>query len=543
MKGGSLKSTLYNKIYKISKVLFFTKEILKRTESRLLILYPSTRNSIILKTGEYLFKVYMFLLISLVGFLFFADFSIYYSVLTIILLYAIMSNRINARLEDLELKLLIQFEEFISELRFNYTYDKMVLESIKKCSESLPYEISLHADLLHNMLLKDYLEEDNEYKDVAPNSFFLTLYSLCILVLRYGDKENGKTSVFLENLGYLKEDLNLEILKRKKIKTEFSGLLTITIFPLFAIKPIEKWAMYNLPLMTSFYNGFNGIMTTLILGFTSIFIFKIITKLKYSENKFLVKDSFVEALFKYEIISVLILRFIRLNYKGSDKINKILKSISHPYDVKEFTLHRILVSLLCFFGSFIISISLLKSLIYSFLVGIIVGIVMYVFEYFKLVISKQIIIMEREEEIKRFQSIIIILKNMDRMNISEIILYLKNFAFIFRDKFEWISNKIPSKGVNVFKEVREETGFLPLKKLMDSFIYSDSVGIEKAFYDLESDRAYYIKKHTQETEFLIMKKVMLAKLISFIPICLVILLKLIIPFVLEGIMKLELTKF
>ena len=77
--------------------------------------------------------------------------------------------------------------------------------------------------------------------------------------------------------------------------------------------------------------------------------------------------------------------------------------------------------------------------------------------------------------------------------------------------------------------------FHPYEKLLDSFLACDTMPIFQAFEDVETDRGYYVEKHKQDNEEIINKKSMIAKTIAFLPLCLVILLKLILPFVMQGI--------
>ena len=57
----------------------------------------------------------------------------------------------------------------------------------------------------------------------------------------------------------------------------------------------------------------------------------------------------------------------------------------------------------------------------------------------------------------------------------------------------------------------------------------------------KQDRRYFLDRHKQENERLILDKTTIAKVLSFMPLCLVIAIKLIIPFVLVGLKSLQST--
>ncbi len=146
--------------------------------------------------------------------------------------------------------------------------------------------------------------------------------------------------------------------------------------------------------------------------------------------------------------------------------------------------------------------------------------------------------MEREEEIVRFQTIILMIMHIDRMTIAEILQKLESFAVLFKTHIYELSNVLSYKGTDTFREAKGTTGFAPYEKMMDSFIACDTMPIYQAFEDVESDRMYYVEKHKQDNDEIINKKSLIARAIAFLPLCLVIIVKLIIPFVVQGISSL-----
>src|SRR5699024_6003348 len=87
-------------------------------------------------------------------------------------------------------------------------------------------------------------------------------------------------SLFLGNLNHLKNEINTELLKREKTKHIFSGLIFISIFPLFFLKSIEKWGITNLPRLEEYYNGTYGIVVSLFIFISAILSYRIIFYLK-----------------------------------------------------------------------------------------------------------------------------------------------------------------------------------------------------------------------------------------------------------------------
>ena len=216
-------------------------------------------------------------------------------------------------------------------------------------------------------------------------------------------------------------------------------------------------------------------------------------------------------------------------------MNKLLREVVYYYNLAEFVLLRwiyatsyTVVGVVLFASTGIHGIWLVFVALCCMAAG-------YHTLYISIVIRKQIMVMEREEEIVRFQTIILMLMHIDRMTIAEILQRMESFAIVFKSRIYELSNTISYKGIDTFREAKGKTGFTPYEKMLDSFIACDTMPIYQAFEDVESDRSYYVDKHKQDNDEIIMRKSMIARTAAFLPLCLVIIVKLIVPFVVQGI--------
>lgn len=524
-----------NIIYKVSLKFFLTADMTKRIESRISILYPSTKYSIINRTAEYLMRIYMIVLLLLVALFGFADFSVYYMMISFIVIYAVINSKIYNDLDMLEIKLLMQLEKFVSDVKFRFQFDGMLEEAIQDAINLAEYEMSIQGERILECLKNHYRKDSEEYGETAPDNYFLTFYSICSMALKYGDKKIEDQSMFVKNLGYLKEDINIEQLKRRKINNLFMGLFGLTLIPVFSIKPIERWALSNMPEMAHAYYSLSGIFTTMAIAGFTVCVYKIINMLKRVNHKENYKNTLIERLAEKETLRKEVFEWIKLRKKSSERINRLLKEVVYPYDLVEFTIDRFIHAFLYSGVSLIITVSIGLKL-YWICLAVIVGFAAgYAGKYIGIVIKKQILIMEREDEIVRFQTLILMVMHIDRMTIAEILQIIERFALIFKNEVYDLSNTISYKGMDTFREAKGKLGFEPYEKLLDGFIACDTMPIYKAFEDTESDRKYYVEKHKQDNEEIINRKAMIAKTLAFTPLCIVILGKLIIPFVVEGI--------
>ncbi|MBP3814900.1 MAG: hypothetical protein ILA12_09625, partial [Butyrivibrio sp.] len=162
--------------------------------------------------------------------------------------YFIFTYFITAAQESLDKKLLIQLGDFITNIRHHYSVQGNVEDSIYDTLDETPYEMGLHATKIYKMLTATNVEHEvDKYTDIAPNKFILTMVAICATIKEYGDKtlDDGQ-SLFLTNINYLKEEINVELIKRRRNAFLFSGLITLTLLPLFFLKAIEAWGVSNI---------------------------------------------------------------------------------------------------------------------------------------------------------------------------------------------------------------------------------------------------------------------------------------------------------
>ena len=187
--------------------------------------------------------------------------DLYFTAAGLFVAYIIFTQTARSRIERMELELLTQFSDFLADIRHYYHERKLVDEAIYMTLDSLPYGLSLHIHRIYDMVTSpDATQAAERYVQGSPNRFFTTFASICASITDYGDKqlENG-SSLFLSNLNYLKEEVNMELLRRQNLAYLFKGLVTISIFPVIFIKPIEYWARNIMEGMEHIYSGIYGL--------------------------------------------------------------------------------------------------------------------------------------------------------------------------------------------------------------------------------------------------------------------------------------------
>lgn len=533
-----------NIIYRIFSKFRLTKNIVKNIEERMELIYPGNRELVLKITQWEIMKIFVVNVLVFCVLVVYGKIDFCYVVMAMIVMMILTKSMVYSKFDKEDISLLKSFEKYIQDVRFKFKYDGMIDEALKEALQNVDKEMYMQGSRIISSLESNQKEETS-YTEIAPNSFFMTFYALCETVKIYGDKQVDGRSLFVTNLSYLKDDINIELLKREKIAALFMGLKGITILPVFAIKPICMWGGNNIEALNGYYNSSLGKMSFVIITLIMMIIFNIIMKLRYPvefENQ---KSIWVDDILRIKYFDKIMMKLISNNYKKYYDMDMFLKSVVYKYNVKEFMVHRIVSGLIAFIMGVTLSISLglykkgIFGIILILCIAFLPAIIAYYYEIIMLLIRQSLLRISREEEIIRYQSVILILMHMDRVSVETLIEWMENFAVVFKNTLEKIADTLIYKGMKVFSDAKDEVQFLPFERLMDCFIASDRIGISKAFSDIGSDRLYYVEKHKQENEIIINNKATIAKFIAFIPICMVICFVLVLPFIYQGLQQLQ----
>ena len=262
--------------------------------------------------------------------------------------YFIFTYFVTAAQESLDKKLLNQLGDFITNIRHHYSVQGNVEDSIYDTLDETPYEMGLHATKIYKMLTATNVEHEvDKYKDIAPNKFVLTMVAICATIKEYGDKtlDDGQ-SLFLTNINYLKEEINVELIKRRRNAFLFSGLITLTLLPLFFLKAIEAWGTSNIPEMSSFYNGPAGTAVMAGIFVVTVIIYQLISNLKDGHVDDEREHRIITWLLTIPVINKLVTIEINRHYTKHLRIDDGLKMVGDRIGVKGFLIKRILFGIL-----------------------------------------------------------------------------------------------------------------------------------------------------------------------------------------------------
>lgn len=172
---------------------------------------------------------------------------------------------------------------------------------------------------------------------------------------------------------------------------------------------------------------------------------------------------------------------------------------------------------------------------YEVLVACILGILSYSGPNLLLLFQLKMRKLEMENEVMQFQTIILMLMKIERVNVEMILEWLERYSNIFRDPIAKCVNNYESGGWEALEEMKNEISFQQMVRIIESLQAAvESIPIREAFDELDTERAYYQDKRKESNAILISKKSMIGKVLGFAPMVTLFVGYLIIPLCVIG---------
>lgn len=143
--------------------------------------------------------------------------------------------------------------------------------------------------------------------------------------------------------------------------------------------------------------------------------------------------------------------------------------------------------------------------------------------------------MEMEDEVMQFQTIILMLMRIERVNVEIILEWLERYSNIFREPISRCVNNYEAGAWEALEVLKNETNFQLFIQIVESLQAAvEKIPIIDAFDELDSERGYYQAKRRESNERLIAKKGKIGKIIGFAPMVVMFVGYLIVPLVYVG---------
>ncbi len=150
--------------------------------------------------------------------------------------------------------------------------------------------------------------------------------------------------------------------------------------------------------------------------------------------------------------------------------------------------------------------------------------------------------LEMEDEVMQFQTIILMLMRIERVNVEIILEWLERYSNIFKSQITRCVNNYEAGAWEALEELKNEISYMPLIRIVESMQAAvEKIPIKDAFDELDSEREYYRDKRKESNERLIKRKGMIGKVIGFAPMVCMFVGYLIVPLVFIGLTSMSST--
>lgn len=172
---------------------------------------------------------------------------------------------------------------------------------------------------------------------------------------------------------------------------------------------------------------------------------------------------------------------------------------------------------------------------FEFLIAMVLAIIAYNSPIWLLKFQAKMREMEMEDEVMQFNTIILMLMKIERVNVEIILEWLERYANIFKEPISKCVNNYESGAWEALEQLKEDVTYQPLIRIVESLQAAvEKIPIADAFDELDTERDYYQEKRKESNERLIAKKGKIGKAIGFAPMVILFVGYLIVPLVFIG---------
>ncbi|MDD2627422.1 MAG: hypothetical protein PHR25_02660 [Clostridia bacterium] len=177
---------------------------------------------------------------------------------------------------------------------------------------------------------------------------------------------------------------------------------------------------------------------------------------------------------------------------------------------------------------------------WELLIALFVGFIVYFMPNLLLFMRNKMREMEKENEIMQFQSIILMLMYIERIDVQTMLEWLERYSYAFKDAIATALNNYEAGATEALEELKDRIPNKDFKRIVEGLISSvERIPIREAFDELETERTFYYEKRKEGNERLVQKKVSMGKAIGFTPMIILIAGYFVGPLMLVSIMQMS----
>jgi hypothetical protein len=359
--GAKKRKLFLVKSYSVFTNFFLTKRYVEQMRKRYELISPEDAKALMCKSMGICYLVWVGSTAAIV-FLFGLKPSLYMAYLSIISITVFNHELIEYMVSDLEMKLLTQFDKFLSDTRHSFYRHGMIDEAIVDASEMSGRIMKVNALKILNVLETSEKEGVIRlYNETVSNRFLRMFLSVAVYVAEFGDKIVNGVSVLLININTLKSDLYIDLMNTKETNYKFSGMIFITLAPVYLLEGIKNWSMDITPGMAEFYNGTLGVAVRISIYVSTVVMYVMINELKERNSNGIKEHYVIKGISRVRFVSRALNNYEEKYRLKLEKTEDILYRVGETLTAKQFFLKRVLYGVFLFFVYLMLSLSVHKE--------------------------------------------------------------------------------------------------------------------------------------------------------------------------------------
>ena len=280
-----------------------------------------------------------------------------------------------------------------------------------------------------------------------------------------------------------------------------------------------------------------------VVGFIVSFI------ILFAAHKIAINYQFTEPTSDYNLLGTMSESQEKKAMETTEKDNYFLKKYQYDYDVTQQILTRDITESDQYSMCSADEITVISERIwgklqiiqseyvkwFEILIAFVFMVIAYMGPVWLLIFQKIMRQMDMENEVMQFQTIILMLMKIERVNVEMILEWLERYSNIFREPISKCVNNYESGPWEALEELKNDISFQQLIRIVESLQAAvEQIPIRQAFDELDTERAYHQEKRKEGNERLIARKSKIGQVVGFAPMVLLFVAYLIAPMCVIG---------
>ncbi len=157
------------------------------------------------------------------------------------------------------------------------------------------------------------------------------------------------------------------------------------------------------------------------------------------------------------------------------------------------------------------------------LIALLIAVIAYNIPNVILYVRNSVRKMDKDNEIMQFQSIILMLMYIDRVDVQTILEWLCRFSYAFREPIATCLNNYEAGAEKALEELKDSVPNKDFQRIVDQLQSAVTrIPVKEAFDELETERSFFYEKRKDANEELVKKKASIGQVLGFTPAVLLI---------------------